>query len=228
MSRKLFKPDFDNARANQGFDLLSQVIRAELINLVKLNLLTLACSLLLVTIPATITAACRVLVLFMRQEKVEVSSEFFRCFKKEFGASSLGGFMFIAILLACGFAETFYIIYFSANFFGILLVLVGCIMLMIIIIATYHFFVLTAIADLKLFTAIKNAWLLALVRLPNNFLYVIIVFLIISAHIAIWPIALVLIVLISLSFILLLLSVNAYENIVNLVFILPEENNGNE
>ena len=68
----------------QGYRLF---LREYWMDLVKLNLLFVIGSLLIVTIPASVTAMCRIIAAMLHREKYALVRDFFSTWKKEFGPS---------------------------------------------------------------------------------------------------------------------------------------------
>ena len=213
---------------SKGLFLVVETLGKRLRELVQLNLLLLGSCLFIITIPAALTAGSRIIVLMIQGAVFDLPQEYFRCLKREFVGSTIGGFILLFLIVLCFFTETLYLFYFGTGYLAWALLSLGFILLVLLIVTFYHFLVLVAIADLSFWQALKNAWLLAIVRLATNFLYLLVLIMVVSAHFSLWPYSSILVLVVSLSLGLLLTSVNAYENISAFVFVGAESENEEE
>jgi len=212
----------------KGLALLVDVVINKFWDLMKLNLLILVSSIFVVSIPAAITAGCRIVIMMLRHEHYFVYSDYFYWFKKEFLRSLLVGVLFTIAMVLCSTASYLYLLYFGHSIFSLIFLTIGVLILALLIISLFHCYSMLAFVDLQFGSLLKNSWLLAMARFASNFVVLIIIVLFVALHIYLWPYSLFLVIIISLSIMLLLSTFVAYENIVMFVLKKEESEDGND
>ena len=160
------KEIFKDSPPLQGMSLFFSVLWREFLELCKLNLIIIIFCLPIVTIPATLTAVAKVLVLMFMDQPTYTFGDFWLTFKKEGIRATLVGLGYFMLLAISIFTMYFY--YQIAGNFVLytIAMLVGA----IILIMGFYLFPLLSVVELNIKGVIKNAFLLTLLRMPKNIL----------------------------------------------------------
>jgi len=163
----------DEPPPKKGIALFFQVFMSEYRELLKLNLIMILFCLPVVTIPAAITAMNKIIMFMFLDKRYSTFSDFFATFKSEWKRSMLAGLIYFPLLALAGFGVYFYLsVMESFLFFS-----VSALIFSIILIAGFYVFPMIAVVDINLKGVFKNAVMLTLLRLPQNVLALIIIFL---------------------------------------------------
>lgn len=125
--------------------------------LVTINLLTLLFLLPLVTLPAAMCGACRVLVLLIRTGNVFVWSEFWQEFRRSFWKGLFGGVIFAAGLLVCYYLLSMGTWYFS-SLIGMVCIAVGLLLLVFFALLANYTVILMTLQELPFSALLGNAF----------------------------------------------------------------------
>jgi len=185
----------------QGAALFFDVLRREIFNLIKLNLLFILFCIPVITIPAAMTAMSKILFLMLKDKPHELWGDFFECFKKEFLRSLAVGFAIFILIGISVFSFYFYSMAMQSPAFSLILRAVLVALMAAFLIAAFYAFPLIALTDLPVKHIVKNAFLLTALMLPKNLLALTLFVLLWFIALLFYPysLALVLIIFFSLS-----------------------------
>lgn len=151
-----------------GLKLLWMVLREDWWKLIKLNILFWVFCLPVVTIPAALKAMTRVCVLLLRGESCWLWEEWWKGFKGQFLCTTAVGAGTGLALLALGYGVSSYGRAMAEN--GLLAVpaLLLALAAAWVLMALFSLFPLLEFSELSLSECLRSAFLLVLVRLPQN------------------------------------------------------------
>ncbi|MCL2201950.1 MAG: DUF624 domain-containing protein [Oscillospiraceae bacterium] len=207
------------APRKKGILLFFFILWDELWELIKLNVIFIAFCIPIVTIPAAITSINKVTMFFFIGKPVNTFEGFFETFKAEWKRASAIGWIYILLLGLFSFGAAVYL-----NFFAnIPLFLISVMMVAFLLFVGFNLFPSLAVLDMKTVAVLKNSALLALLRLPQNILTLVIAgglsfFLVLTL-----PVSLPVLMLLYFSLISLITSFCAYYTFKKFVFDKPEE-----
>ncbi|MCL2344146.1 MAG: YesL family protein [Firmicutes bacterium] len=158
----------EGSTEKQGMPLFFSILFQNVSELLRLNLLFLLFCLPVVTIPAAITAMSNVTFKMVREEVFFFREDFIGAFRQNFWKSLALGGPALVILAAAVFLIPFYrsAVAVSPVFYAPL-ALVALTVIFVFLMSLYVFPLLAAV-ELSIGKIIRNAALLALVRLPYN------------------------------------------------------------
>ena len=159
------KPDAEKPR---GLRLLWATFRREWWTLVRLNLLLWLFCLPVVTIPAALKAASRVCVTLLRDEPCDLWHDYWGSFKARFLGTTAVGLVMAALLGALCFGVWFYARAMRESGIFAAPVLLLALAALLLVMSLFSLFPLLAFSDLRAGTAVRNAVLLTLIRLPHH------------------------------------------------------------
>ena len=163
-------PHPDPDRKRTGIGLYFYRLWCHLGQLSSANLLFLLFSIPGVTIPASYTALCKVSVLIVRNEPVHVWEDFFGTFRSCFKASLGVGLATLSAPVLAFYAVPFYRTYCEDSLlFAVPLAVVVLVTVFQVLMGYYAYPMLSSV-DMKAGTVIRNSALLALAKLPQNLL----------------------------------------------------------
>ncbi len=157
----------EHQRNPQGISLFFSVIKWHWGRLIGLNLLILVCCLPIVTIPATMAAASRVLGLMLRRRVCYLWHDYWSTFAREWKRASLAGWFNIAVMLAAILGMWFYPRT-MGGVVGMALAAVCCVVVVIAVMSMMMLYPMVVFTDLPVRGILKNAVLLVFVRLPQS------------------------------------------------------------
>ncbi len=137
-------------------------------DLLMLNLLFLVSCIGIITIPAAVTAMCRIVIAMEEEEVYFLWKDYWKAFRKDFFRSLLGGVILAALLYAFAQAGRFYgqlsatrgyLLFLGAVMFG---------MFLLVCITGIWFFPMHAMVDLPVTTLLRNAFVLAVSNLKKT------------------------------------------------------------
>ena len=201
----------------KGIKLISEILVSRVIDLIKLNLLTLVFILPIVTAPGAIVAACRIVIMMIDEEEFDLFPEYIKWFKREAIVALVGTLVFLVVFSLCTFSIFLYGVYFSNSPLLLFFVGVGIMLAIVLMLSFNHFLVLRASVVLSFWATLKDAWLLALAKLVANIFYLILILIILLVIASLWPYSAALLPVILISLVVLVITVNAYENIESFV-----------
>jgi len=184
-----------DAPPKQGFALFFDVLKRELWELVKLNLVFILFCLPLITIPAALAAMSKVVMLMFMDRPIYVFSEFFTSFRAEWKRATIAGLIFSLLLAVTLFGQFIYA-YIMENFFLQSFAMLVCV---VFITAGFYLFPMLAMLDIGLRGAFKNALLLVFLRMPQNILTLLAVAILMSCALIFFPASILLALLILFS-----------------------------
>lgn len=159
---------------NKRIDFM-QTLFLEKGELFKLNLVFVLCCLLVITIPASISALSRVTLDMFLDEHGNLIKDFLKTFKSNFKKSTICGLAMFAMIFFVAFAAYYYWIaaISSSNMFYIPFITM-LIALITLVFSSFYMFTLIALVDLPLKNIVKNSIALSLKQFKNNVLSLII------------------------------------------------------
>jgi uncharacterized membrane protein YesL len=170
---RLYAPDRPELRKDApkrtGLALFAEIVAREWWELLKLNLLFAVVSLAVVTIPAALAGATRVVLAMIEDRNTYLGRDFFETFRVDFTRASLGGWLLIAGQAIAAYAVYIYAQMLPQSAIVALPVVVSASGFVILTLAGFHFYVMVAETDLTLGRLLRNALLLAVVNLPAGF-----------------------------------------------------------
>lgn len=152
----------------KGLRLLAHVLRWHWWTLVKANILFWLCCLPLVTIPAALKALTRVCVLLLRGEPLDLWADWWGAFRQGFGRATAAGALMALILGAAGYGVGFYGRGMAENGLLAAPAFLLAAAMAVAVMALFSLFPLLEFSELGLGEAVRSAFLLVLVRLPQN------------------------------------------------------------
>ncbi len=170
MANRLFRERIpgEDETEKQGAALFFSILRQNLWELIGLNLLFILFSLPVVTLPAALTAMSNVTLKMAREEIYTFREDFVGMFKASFVRSLALGVPFGLILTATYFLVPFYrTAVASSVLFYVPLAIVVLATLVVLMAGMYAFPMLAAV-ELPLMQIVRNAVLLAFLKLPRN------------------------------------------------------------
>ena len=148
----------------QGIALFFDVLSREFWELCKLNLILILFCLPVVTIPAAITAMCRITTFMLMDRPVYVYSDFIAAFKAEWKRAGLAGLIYFPALALAVFGQ-YYSLNALENFFLYVVLILVCALALIM---GFYIFSMLAMLDMGLKGIFRNAVLLTFLRIPQN------------------------------------------------------------
>jgi len=162
------KQEITKDSPKRGLALFFDVLRWNLWELIKLNLLFILFCIPIITIPAALTAMSRIISLMLRSMHYDLFSDFFGCFKREFLRSLIIGIVFSILIAVSVSGIYFYDSAISSVVFSLILRAILSIIMVACIIAGFFAFPMTMMTDLPVKHILRNSFLLVAVMLPYN------------------------------------------------------------
>lgn len=138
-----------------------------------LNLLMIAFSIPIVTMPAAITGASRVLMLLIRDGYIHLWRDFIKEFKLSFLKSLVVGLIYLIIIAALYIATRVYPNIIEDNFLAETMFGLSIAGMLLVNVAFSYAFPMIAMVDLKLFSILKNSIILLYRCMLNSFVLLI-------------------------------------------------------
>ena len=195
-----------NAPQKQGIVLFFEVLGREHWELCKLNLIMIISCTPIITIPAAITAMSKVMMFMFMDKPVDTFGDFFATFKAEWKRSTLVGLIYIPLLVMTMFGQYFY----SNVMENFLLYTISMLASAIVLIVGFYLFPMIAVMDINLRGILKNAILLAFLRMPQNILTLIVMVLLSLFVLLLLPASILIILFIHFAMIGLITNFCAY------------------
>lgn len=206
-----------DAPPKQGFALLLDVLARNWWELIQLNLLVIAFSLPLVTLPAALVAAARICVLMLEDRPVYLGRDLLDTFRRAFVKATLLGFLIIASIGISGFATLTFAHAARENLlFALPLTISASTGLFAALAATYAV-TLLALRDQPLTLLLKRALLGALARPLPALAALTVVGLLWLLHILFYPASIFMPVLFNFSFGMLAVTFGVHQAAVRLL-----------
>lgn len=165
-NKEVLHEDMEKRRGIKGYFLL---LKEYWVDIVKLNLLFVLAALPVITIPAAVTAMCRIVTAMLRDEKYSLVKDFFSCLKSELVPS-----LFIGIFVGAGMAVGIYGLIATRGAETLStaagnLTQAACILLFFCSLnAGIYAFPMKALLDLPAPVILKNSLLLLIIELKQN------------------------------------------------------------
>lgn len=208
-----------NEKPKEGMELFFAVFGREFWGLIRLNLLMLLFFLPVITLPAALSAGSRVVICMIQDKNVYVWQDFIRVFKRDFKTSLLAGILFGALIMLIVFVFR----YITRAEFSALLLVVQSIILFFVVTAASYTFTSIPFLDIPLTKTIKNAIILTFVRLPYNAAAGAVMAVVAVLTMQLFPVSLIWVIFIALSFSNLIMTFCAYSGIKKHVIDVAEE-----
>lgn len=161
--------DYNRRRPKRGISLLLSIFVQEFFHIAGINALFVLCSVPIVTMPAAYAAMTRVNGFYAQELSCRPWPEFFRVFREEFRRVTPVGL--VLLLMPFGLSlVVFELITNLWNVFSYLLLTACSVTAALLILIRYYFFPLMTWTRLSLRDALRNSFLLAIVRLGPNLL----------------------------------------------------------
>ena len=164
----------ENAPPKTGLALFFDVLFRNFFDFMKLSLLFTLFCIPVITIPAALTAMSKIAFLMSRDQHYFLWMDFRDTFKKEFVSSTLIGWLYFAALALSGASTYTSAIQAENNNFLYVPLLIGSVSFILLVMTGFYIFPLLAAIDLTPSQAAKNAFLLAILYQPYNFVTLII------------------------------------------------------
>lgn len=161
--------DYNRRRPKTGVRLLLSIFIQEFFRIVTLNALFVVCSIPVVTMPAAYAAMTRVNGYYVQEIACNQWKEFFRVFREEFKRTLPVGLVLLLVPFALAVIafELLTDLWNAASYVGLTLCLV---IITILLLIRYYFFPLVTWTQLSVREALRNSFMLAVVRLGPNLL----------------------------------------------------------
>lgn len=161
--------DYNRRRPRTGVSLLLTIFVQEFFRIVTLNALFIVCSLPVITMPAAYAAMTRVNGYYVQEIACNQWKEFFRVFREEFKRTIPAGLilLLVPIGLSVVVLELMTDLWNAASYVALTLCLIAITILLLI---RYYFFPLITWTQLSVREALRNSFMLAVVRLWPNLL----------------------------------------------------------
>lgn len=171
----------------KGIALFFEIFWREFWELLKLNMLFLVFCIPIVTIPASITAMCRITLTMVRDKNHFLFRDFFGCFKREFFKSlGAGAILFVALLLSV-FGVWFYTNLHTLGWIRMVPAAVGVGCFIIVSLMSNYVFAQIAYFEIPFKKMFKNAFYLVFVCIKRNTIVLVISILLIGLGIGMLP-----------------------------------------
>lgn len=161
--------DYNRRRPKRGISLLLSIFTQEFFHIVGINALFVICSIPIVTMPAAYAAMTRVNGFYAQELSCKQWTEFFRVFKEEFRRVTPVGLILLLVPFGLSLVA-FELMTNLWNVFSYLLLTVCLVTAALLLLIRYYLFPLLTWTRLSLRQALRNSFMLAVVRLGPNLL----------------------------------------------------------
>lgn len=161
--------DYNRRRPKRGISLLLSIFIQEFFHIAGINALFVLCSIPIVTMPASYAAMTRVNGFYAQELTCKQWEEFFRVFKEEFRRVTPVGLILLLVPFGLSLAA-FELMTNLWNVSSYLLLTVCLVAAVLLLMIRYYFFPLLTWTHLSLPEALRNSFMLAIVRLGPNLL----------------------------------------------------------
>lgn len=206
----------------KGLKLLGYILRWHWWTLVKANILFWLLCLPLVTIPAALKALSRVCVLLLRGEPLDLWSDWWGAFRRDFFRTTAAGALMALMLAAAGFGVGFYGKGMAENGLLAAPAFLLAAAMAIAAMSLFSLFPLLEFSELRLGEAVRSALLVVLVRLPQNLAVLALLAVLAAAYVLAYPYSTFVLAAIALSLFWLIACSAAWPGLEKYVFHIAE------
>lgn len=207
------------APPTKGLALLGDVLINKFWDLLKINLLLIIGGLGVVTLPATLAASGRIIILMFNHQHYNLYSDFWDYFKRDFWMALLGGAIFSGLILLAAFSGYFYYLYYGNSILGMFGWITALIVGVLACLAMFVYYPLLGYVDLPFGKNFRNSCLLACVEVASSLILVFILGCMILLFGLLWPYSVLAWLIMGFSFSHLLVTFVSYNKIVKYILI---------